>query len=598
MSEVTQLGPFVIARELGRGGMGVVYAAEHEGREVALKVSLDGLPERDRKHFVEEAELIARVTHPGVVEILDSGTLDDGRPYLVMPLLSGRTLAERLREGPLDVDVALRLFVQLAGAVAALHEAGVVHRDIKPENVMVLEDEERVVLLDFGIARDVDRPDATTTRMGQARGTPSCMAPERFFGTRAGPASDAYELAVVLYAMVAGRLPWDEPTDPEARLRPRSPSALGVDLPAGLEALLMEALSTRPERRPCARVLATRVHAIQAAGPGAEPDPSRTTAPLAPLPAQLSRSTSSSRRAGSIAPPDPPRRRAIAPWIAGAIAVVALAAGSAFLVRAPRASSAIHARGGLGSTARSVAQHVASASAPAASDTAPADANTAAAVASTVPADASAAAAVASTVAGLLAQVSAVPASSSRPASVAAAGADAQASGLPWCTKLVALQCSPAARKLAGGEERCAARREGLARTRIEGVLRARLDAECRDAIPVVEQMIHASKAGEPPEDMPWCKRVTAAYCEPEVKGTSVGASLCAQAQRGYALDLERPPAARVAANERCAGLLPAVRRAMQELVQQRAPATPGIAAPTDLDGGQGARPSEPRTDP
>src|SRR5262249_20716754 len=156
----------------------------------------DDLPERDRKHFLAEAELLSRISHPGVIEILDSGAFDDGRPYLVMPLLEGETLSTRLGRGRLDADLALRLFAQLAGAVAALHDAGIVHRDIKPENVMYLEDEERLVLLDFGIAREVDHPTSTTTRMNLVRGTPGCMAPERYFGVRASAASDVYELGV------------------------------------------------------------------------------------------------------------------------------------------------------------------------------------------------------------------------------------------------------------------------------------------------------------------------------------------------------------------------------------------------------------------
>src|SRR5262249_48323033 len=82
-------GPFAIERELGRGGMGVVYAARHEGKKVALKVSIDDLSERDRKHFLAEAELLSRISHPAVIEILDSGAFEDGRPYLVMPLLEG-----------------------------------------------------------------------------------------------------------------------------------------------------------------------------------------------------------------------------------------------------------------------------------------------------------------------------------------------------------------------------------------------------------------------------------------------------------------------------------------------------------------------------
>src|SRR5262249_28854434 len=158
----------------------VVYAAQQEdGAQVALKVAAGEIDDRDRRHFLEEAELVARISHPAVIRILGSGVLDDGRPYLVMPLLDGETLAARIERGRIDAAPALRLFGELASAVVALHEAGIVHRDIKPENVMLLAREERLTLLDFGIARDVDRPASTTTRMNLVRGTPGCMAPER-----------------------------------------------------------------------------------------------------------------------------------------------------------------------------------------------------------------------------------------------------------------------------------------------------------------------------------------------------------------------------------------------------------------------------------
>jgi len=194
---------------------------------------------------------MARVRHPAVVEILDAGTLPNGRPYLAMTLLHGETLAERLSHaGALPVVAALRLFAELADATAALHDAGLLHRDLKPENVFLLDEGRGVKLLDLGIAKDRSAAPSTTTQAGMARGTPATMAPERFFGAPATESSDVYELAVVLYAMLVGRLPWTDATDVEVRLHPESPLDAGIRIPRKLSAELMRALSTRPERRP------------------------------------------------------------------------------------------------------------------------------------------------------------------------------------------------------------------------------------------------------------------------------------------------------------------------------------------------------------
>jgi eukaryotic-like serine/threonine-protein kinase len=350
--EETLLGPFVLERELGRGGAGVVYAARHHGRRVALKISIDELPERDKEHFLQEAELLARVSHPAVIEILDSGTLDDGRPFLVMPLLEGETLGARIARGRLEPDLAVRLFTQLAGAVAALHDAGIVHRDIKPENVMYLEAEERLVLLDFGIARELTRPTSTTTRMNLVRGTPGCMAPERFFGVRASASSDVYELGVVLYAMLVGHLPWDDPTDPEARLRPRHPAELGIELPVGLGHLLLEALSTRPDRRPSIRDLTVRVRGIDTASfvPGAAPRATVALPAFAPM-------ESPPPRALSIAPQPTSTRAREAPailWTAVALGVTALAVGGSLWARSHRPAPPLYARSGFNADARTL----------------------------------------------------------------------------------------------------------------------------------------------------------------------------------------------------------------------------------------------------
>ena len=223
-----QLGAFAIRGVLGRGGSGIVYAAERDGERVALKVLRDDLlaTERDRVRFLNEAALLQTIEHAHVVKIVGTGTLPDGRPFLAMELLDGETLAARVARGPLALADALALFAQLADAVATLHDRKLVHRDIKPENVVVANG--RAVLLDFGIAKPESAAASTITQEGAVRGTPAYMAPERFFGAPATIASDVYELAVTLFVMVTARLPWDNAADPAARLNPPRPSEARV----------------------------------------------------------------------------------------------------------------------------------------------------------------------------------------------------------------------------------------------------------------------------------------------------------------------------------------------------------------------------------
>jgi serine/threonine protein kinase len=282
-----ELGAFRVLSVLGEGGSGVVYSAQWGHREVALKVLRPALVAtgRERDNFLAEARRLAEIDHPSVVKVLGCGELPDGRPYLAMEKLEGETLAARLRAGgPMSLAAAVHIFEQLASAVEALHGRGLVHRDLKPENVMLVRGD-YAVLLDFGIAKDLAAPDSTVTQDGGVRGTPAYMAPERFFGHQASTSTDIYELAVVLYAMLVGRLPWDSCGDPEGRLNPRRPSELGVELPGGLEIDLLRALSTRVQSRPATVAeLSARVRA--AAGTAGVPTPARRTADLStPTPA-------------------------------------------------------------------------------------------------------------------------------------------------------------------------------------------------------------------------------------------------------------------------------------------------------------------------
>ncbi len=247
-----QIGEYVLGDLLGTGGTGEVYCAEGRAGRVAIKILRSDLEftERERRHFVDEAERMRRVRHPNLIEVVASGELGDGRPYIVMPRLVGQTLAKRLEQGPLTMPAALSYFDQLCEGVAAMHRAGLMHRDIKPDNLFLDESSERLILLDFGIARDADAPTTTTTQAGRIHGTPAYMAPERFFGTSASIATDVYELAVVFFMMVTARLPWRSDSLASSRLHPVGLLDSGVRASRSLDAMLLRALSTRPENRP------------------------------------------------------------------------------------------------------------------------------------------------------------------------------------------------------------------------------------------------------------------------------------------------------------------------------------------------------------
>jgi serine/threonine protein kinase len=334
------LGEFRIRAVLGQGGSGIVYDASWGPRRVALKVlhpSLVGTG-KERAQYVTEAQRLQQLTHPSVVKVFAVGELPDGRPYLAMERLEGETLAAVLAHGALTLPAALAMFEDLCGAVGALHERGLVHRDLKPENVFVV-DGKHAVLLDFGIAKDLTAPPSTTTQEGSVRGTPAYMAPERFFGQPAGLATDVYELALVLYAMLAGRLPWDDLADPEARLAPRPLTEL-APVPEALDVAIRRALSTRAQNRPAsaAALLAGVREAASAFALASEPA----------VTAKLGEVAGPPRAASDRAPtPEQPTPLAWAPtvavkrtassgwrrkwWLAGAFALVAVGAGITYV---------------------------------------------------------------------------------------------------------------------------------------------------------------------------------------------------------------------------------------------------------------------------
>ncbi|MBX9625590.1 MAG: serine/threonine protein kinase [Gemmataceae bacterium] len=248
---------FEIVRELGRGGMGVVYLARDvaTGREVALKVMLTGghASAADRARFVAEATTMAKLQHPGVTPVYQIGE-HDGRPFLVMEYVPGGTLARRLDGTPLPPREAAGLVAVVARGVHQAHERGVVHRDIKPGNVLLAADG-APKLADFGLARYAGS-DSHLTATGAVLGSPSYMAPEQAAGDakRVGPAADVYGLGAVLYECLTGRPPFRAATAIETitqvlNAEPAPPRVVVPGLPRDLETITLKCLQKDPAKR-------------------------------------------------------------------------------------------------------------------------------------------------------------------------------------------------------------------------------------------------------------------------------------------------------------------------------------------------------------
>jgi eukaryotic-like serine/threonine-protein kinase len=252
-----QVAGYQVLGELGRGGMGVVYKARHIGldRLVALKLLRDaahaGAEEVAR--FRREAEAVARLQHPHVVQIHDVGE-HHGRPYLALEYVAGGSLAQRLQGTPLPPREAARLLEALARAVQAAHQRGVIHRDLKPANVLLTADGTPKVS-DFGLAKRLDG-DAAHTQSGAIVGTPSYMAPEQAGGRReaVGPPADVYALGAILYELLTGRPPFRAETPLDTLLQvqteePLPPSRLQPRIPHDLETICLKCLEKTPTRR-------------------------------------------------------------------------------------------------------------------------------------------------------------------------------------------------------------------------------------------------------------------------------------------------------------------------------------------------------------
>ena len=267
--ELGRIGPYGILRVLGRGGMGIVFAARQDQprRLVALKMLDAGVaPSQERlERFRAESEMLARLSHPQIIRVLAVGE-HQGRPYFTTEYAAGGSLAQKLAQATLPPRAAAALVEALVRTVAVAHAQGIVHRDLKPSNVLLAGDGTPLIA-DFGLAKqlaDADALAAVQTASGAILGTPSYMAPEQAAGANevVGPASDVYALGAILYECLTGRPPFKavsllETLEQVRSQEPVPPRRLQPGVPRDLETICVKCLQKAPARRyPTAQALA------------------------------------------------------------------------------------------------------------------------------------------------------------------------------------------------------------------------------------------------------------------------------------------------------------------------------------------------------
>ena len=340
------IGNYRIVSELGRGGMGMVYRAEHTqlGRPAALKM-LQPQMSTDAsivQRFFNEARAASSIDHPGIVEVYDFGTHTDGRAYIVMALLKGESLATRLERGPMPAIEGATVMVQVASALAAAHARGIVHRDLKPDNIFLVPNEMmpngiQVKLLDFGIAKLADDQGAGfKTQTGALIGTPAYMSPEQCMGrSDLDHRTDLYSFGCILFHMLCGRPPFlgEQGTGmmiaAHIRDAPPDPRSINPNIPGRLAAIMLRLLEKEPAARyqSAAELKQALVDAGAQGSMSRPPEPISYAQTLAAVPSTTTRGGS----AGQMMPA--PAKRSTAPiWIGLGLVAVAVAGVVVFFV--------------------------------------------------------------------------------------------------------------------------------------------------------------------------------------------------------------------------------------------------------------------------
>lgn len=276
------LGRYKIVEQLGKGGMAEVYKGYQESldRHVAVKIMHTFLNSEEGflKRFQREAKAMASLSHPNIVSVYDFDTYGDDSYYLVMELISGGTLKEYLEdlnvkgERP-PLNLAIRVCIEIADALAYAHRRQMVHRDIKPANVMLDGENKKAILTDFGIVKMVGNQSMAYTATGALIGTPAYMSPEQALGKPGDERVDIYSLGVMLFQMVTGQLPFSAETPLAVVMQhvsdlPPMPMEFNPDVPLDLQEVILKALAKEPDDRyQSAKEMADALRAVNLSGP-------------------------------------------------------------------------------------------------------------------------------------------------------------------------------------------------------------------------------------------------------------------------------------------------------------------------------------------